>query len=102
MRRPRNPTPLSIIDLNYNPKSGRYEISERGIIYQMDMEHTRNLKEYFQGIAVRGYETKISDWYNKLDKTTKKEIVRTGNIQTMKLLFLYSQCPRFARFPFFS
>ena len=80
MRRPRKPTPLSIIDLNLNPKSGRYEITDRGITYHLELEHTRNLKDYFKGIAVRGYETKISDWYNKLDKQTKKEVVRTGNI----------------------
>ena len=83
MRRPRKPTPLSIIDLNFNPKSGRYEITERSISYQMDLEHTRNLKEYFKGVAVRGYETKISDWYNKLDKVTKKDVLRTGNFQTV-------------------
>lgn len=82
MRRPRKPTPLSIIDLNFDPKSGRYEITERGITYYMDMEHTRSLKEYFKGITVRGCQTKISDWYNKLEKVTKKEIVLTGNIHT--------------------
>lgn len=83
MRRPRKPTPLGIADLNYNLKSCRYEIAERGITYHMDLEHTRNLKEYFKGIAMRGYETKISDWYNKLDKVTKKEIIRTGIIQSI-------------------
>ena len=82
MRRPRKPTPLGIIDLNYNPKSGRYVITEMGITYLMDLEHTRSLKEYFQGIAKRGYETKISDWYDKLDKVTKKEILRNGSLQT--------------------
>ena len=81
MRRPRIPTPLSIIDLNYNPKSGRYEITERGITYYMDLEHTRGLKEHFKGVAVRGYGAIISDWYNKLDNSTKKEILRKGNIQ---------------------
>ncbi len=83
MRRPRKPTPLGIADLNYNPKSGWYEISERGITYHMDLEHTRYLKEYFKGIAVRGYETTVSEWYNKLDKITKKEVLRTGNVQTV-------------------
>ena len=82
MRRPRKPTPLGIIDLNYNPKSGQYEITERCITYHMDLEHTRNLKEYFKGIALRGNETKISDWFNKLDRVTKKEIFRTGNIHS--------------------
>lgn len=82
MRRPRKPTPLAITDLNYNPRSNLYEITERGITYQMDLEHTRNLKEYFKGVAVKGCNTKILDWYNKLDKTTKKEIIRTGNVQT--------------------
>lgn len=83
MRRPSKPTPLGISDLCYNPKSGRYEITERGITYYMDLEHTRNLKEYFKGIAVRGYETTVSGWYNKLDKIAKKEVLRTGNVQTV-------------------
>ncbi len=72
MRRPRKPTPLSIIDLNFNPRSDRYEIAERGITYHMELEHTRNLKEYFKGIAVRGYDTTVSGWYNKLDKQRRK------------------------------
>jgi hypothetical protein len=83
MRRPGKPTPLAIGDLIYNPRSGRYEITERGITYHMDLEHTRNLKEYFQGIAVRGYETTVSGWYNKLDRIIKKEVFRTGNVQTV-------------------
>ena len=82
MRRPRNPTPISILDLNFNPKSGRYEISENGIDYLMDLEHTRKLKDYFKGVTQRGKDNSISDWYNKLDNLTKKEILRTGNIQS--------------------
>ncbi len=83
MRRPNKPTPLGIIDLSYNPKSGRYEITEGGIAYHLELEHTRNLKEYFNGIAIRGIGANISDWYDKLDKITKKEIIRTGDIQTV-------------------
>lgn len=83
MRRPRNPTPLSILDLNFNPKSGRYEISENGITYHLDLEHTRNLKEFFKGVSKRGSES-LSEWYNKLDSLTKKEVLRTGNIQSTK------------------
>ena len=74
--------PISIAELYYNPKSGLYEISELGINYQMSLEHTRLLKEYFKGVAVKSNGVTIADWYNKLDMTTKKEILRTGNIQT--------------------
>jgi len=69
-------------DISYNPISAKYEITDCGIIYQMDLEHTRNLKQFFQGILKRGYGATIADWYNKLDHATKKEIIRIGTIQT--------------------
>ncbi len=82
MKRPRKPVPISIVDLYFNPQTGKYEISEMGVTYQMDLEHTRNLKQFFQGILIRGYGATIADWYNKLDHATKKEIIRIGTIQT--------------------
>ena len=82
MPRPRHSVPISLKDLQYNPKTGKYEISEFGVTYQMDLEHTRNLKQFFQGILKRGYGSTIADWYNKLDHATKKEIIRIGTIQT--------------------
>lgn len=82
MRRPQYPLPLSLGDLRYNPLTTKYEITDCGITYQMDLEHTRNLKTFFRDISIRGTGATISDWYNKLDKQTKKEISITGNIQT--------------------
>ncbi len=82
MRRPRRPLPISIADLTYNPKTGKYEISEMGVTYQMDLEHTRSLKTFFRDVYFRQRGAYISDWFNKLDLATKKEINRIGNIQT--------------------
>ncbi len=58
-------------DLVYNILSKCYQIEENGIVYSMQLEHTRLLKKHFGTIA---------DWYKKLDNETKKEIIRTGNI----------------------
>lgn len=82
MRRPRSPIPLSIADLSYNPITGKYEISEMGVTYQMDLEHTRSLKSFFKDISIRGRGATISDWYNELERETKKEINRIGSIET--------------------
>ena len=83
MSRPRKPTPFAIMDLRYNPNTKHYEITERGITYQMELEHTRLLKEYFKGVYTRNHTANVSDWYNKLDNLTRKEILRTGNIQSV-------------------
>lgn len=82
MPRPRHPVPLAVADLFYNPQTGKYEISEMGVTYQMDLEHTRSLKVFYRDVYKRGRGTLISDWYNKLDQLTKKEINRIGNIAT--------------------
>jgi len=82
MPRPRHPVPLSLADLIYNPKTGKYEISEMGVIYQMDIEHTRSLKVFYRNVSRRGKGSLIIDWYNNLDQQSKKEINRIGNIAT--------------------
>ena len=81
MPRPRHSVPISIKDLQYNPKTGKYEISEFGVTYQMDLEHTRSLKSFFKDISIRGKGATISDWYNELERETKKEINRIGSIE---------------------
>ena len=83
MTRPRHPLPLFLKDLAYNPKSGKYEVSENGNIYSMDLEQTRLLKEYFRGFHVSSNKT-VSNWYNKLPNIEKKRVYREGpiNIKT--------------------
>lgn len=80
--RPRHPLPLFLKDLAYNPKSGKYEVSENGISYSMDLEQTRLLKEYFSGFYP-GCNRSISDWFNKLGKETKKRVYRDGPINSI-------------------
>jgi len=87
MKRPRIPIPLSIADLSYNPITGKYEISEMGVTYQMNLEHTRSIKSFFKDISIRGRGATISDWYNELERETKKEITRIGNIETNEDFF---------------
>lgn len=71
--------PFVLKDLAYNMKSGLYEIEENGIIYAMQLEETRSLKEYFR--SAQGVKFPfISEWYCRLDRVTKKAIKRSGDL----------------------
>lgn len=50
-----------------------YVFCEFGVTYELNYEQFNTLK--------KSYSETIEGWYNGLDKFTKKEIVRTGNIQ---------------------
>lgn len=76
MRRAKHPVSLRLTGLTYNFKSGKYEIEENDITYSMGLEETRLLKEYFKWDVAR----LLSEWYERLDKETKKKIIRTGNV----------------------
>ena len=65
-----------IAGLQYNPKTKSYEIVENGIVYSMQLEQTRIFKRQING--------SVLDWYNYLDKETKKKITRTGNISEIE------------------
>lgn len=90
MPRPRKPVPSVIADLSYNADTSKYVISELGITYYMDLEHTRSLKEYFRGSSYYT-ELTIRDWFYKLDRLTKKQIFREG-IQTAPTDFYPDPC----------
>ncbi len=81
--RPRHPLPGVIKDLAFNAKSNKYEITELGVTYLMEIEQTRLLKEYFRGFHVGSNKT-VSDWFNKLPNIEKKRVYREGpiNIKT--------------------
>lgn len=81
--RPRHPLPGVIKDLAFNAKSNKYEITELGVTYLMEIEQTRLLKEYFRGLHVGSNKT-VSDWFNKLPNIEKKRVYREGpiNIKT--------------------
>ena len=74
MRKPRSSMSMRLINLNYSITSGLYEIAERGITYGMSIELTRELNKYFSNNSTNS----IEDWYNSLDRQTKKNIVRIG------------------------
>jgi hypothetical protein len=78
MRRARHPLPLFLRDLTFNPNTGWYEITERGVTYRMKMEHTRLMKEYFNANS----QGTLNDWYtNYLKREDKKTMERAGNIR---------------------
>lgn len=71
------PPPLR--ELQYNPKSGFYEIQENGITYQMRMEETREIKQYFRTSTGALYPT-VADWYRVTNRTIKKQVIRSGEV----------------------
>jgi hypothetical protein len=49
MRRSRHPMTASHIQFIHNPAAGKYEITEHGITYSMDLEETRLVKQFYRG-----------------------------------------------------
>ena len=74
MRKPRSNRSMKLINLNYSINSGLYEIKEGVITYGMGIELTRQLTRYFSNNSTNS----IEDWYNSLDKNTKKSVIRLG------------------------
>jgi hypothetical protein len=65
------PTLLRII---YNITTGLYEVQENDIMYAMTLGHTVLLKSHYR------HNHLVEQWYNELDRATKRQIIRTGNI----------------------
>ena len=81
MRRASKPLPPALWHLQFNPKSGFYEIREGDIIYKMQLEETRLLKDYFRDFRTQGgtkYPS-VSGWYSDLANHTKKKVAREGD-----------------------
>ncbi|MGN6476321.1 MAG: hypothetical protein ACTHKV_03775 [Flavipsychrobacter sp.] len=84
-RRPRDPIPFGLQDLKWNFKTDKYEKTEDGITYAMDLELTRHLKEYYRFFPIstlkagEKYPT-MQRWYQDLSKDEKKKVTRTGNL----------------------
>lgn len=85
MRRARHPLPYEMWGIRWDSKKGKYSLSERGITYYLDIEHTRLLKQYFRSNCMKY--PNIEKWYHDLDSFTRKEIERNGNLESMELDF---------------
>lgn len=57
--------------IKHDPATGKYYLTESGLTYYMDLEHTRLLKDYFRG-NVSG--ATISDWHRDLDRFTRAQV----------------------------
>lgn len=85
MLRARNPLPIEMWGLKFDPITGRYFFSENGMTYYMTLEHTRLLKVYYRG---NGYDhPTIEKWYNDLDRVTRNEITIIGKTHTRDIYF---------------
>ena len=79
MNRPRKPVLQKIKNrLEFNIKTGRYEIEENGIVYSMSYETAMHLKLNIANVPT------VRDWYNDLGKFTKSQIIRTGDLPKQK------------------
>ncbi len=74
--------PPQLWELQYNPQSAFYEISENGIKYRFRIEETRLLRDYFRGHRSDKGEPvpTIAGWYKSLRNPLKKQVSRTGSI----------------------
>ena len=79
MRRPAKPMPPPLRELQFNPKSGYYEIQENGITYKMRLEETREIKQYFRTSTGALYPT-VSDWYRLTNRDARKKVLREGDV----------------------
>lgn len=78
--------PPQLWELQYNSKTGFYEISENGILYQMNLEETRLLRDYFRHFNTGGGVklATVSHWYKDSNNDTKKLVIRSGMIPKSK------------------
>jgi len=74
--------PPQLWELQFNPKSGFYEITENGITYRLRIEETRLLRDYFRGHRSDNGETvpTIAGWYKSVSNPLKKQVERSGSI----------------------
>jgi hypothetical protein len=84
-RRPKHPRPYGLLDLTIVPGTDLYQKKENGITYQMPLELTRLLKEYYRYFkdgteeGTEKYPT-MQRWYRDLKKEDKKKVIRLGNL----------------------
>ncbi len=82
MRRPSKPMPPALWSLRFNPKSGFYEIEENRILYRMNQEETRDLRDYFRDFNHCGGTVipTVAGWYKGTGKEVKKKVSREGEV----------------------
>ena len=85
MRRARNPLPIEIWGLNFDPITGRYFLNENGLAYYMTLEHTRLLKAYYRGNISN--KPTIEKWFNDLDRFTRSQIIINGKTEIRDIYF---------------
>jgi hypothetical protein len=79
MPRARHPLPFEMKGIKNDQEAGKYILTENGITYSMNLEHTRLLKQYFRGNYIDN--PTIEKWYKDLDRFTRKEIKITGKLE---------------------
>lgn len=78
-RRPTSSMPTEIKErLIHNPFTFKYEIEENGVKYEMPLESTRELKDFFK----HDRNATLDKWYRQLPKASRELVKRTGNIRT--------------------
>jgi hypothetical protein len=79
MRRAPHPASLRLAGLKYNTREGTYEIKENGLLYAMDLEMTRLLKNYFKWCdPSHAPQRNMETWYWSLSREERARVHRTG------------------------
>jgi hypothetical protein len=61
-------------------KPGVYEFEEFGVTYELNYEQFNLLKNAFS-VSQGDVNNSIEKWYKSLDRFTRKEVKRTGNLK---------------------
>lgn len=72
-RRAKKPASFYLKGLLKPSQPGIYKLEENDITYELNYEQFNHLKTAH---------CTIEEWYSQLDRFTKKQIIRYGNIQT--------------------
>ena len=85
MRRPQHDTPPRHLNIDYNPKTGLYDVSKRHLnmeecpVYSMPLEIIRVLAKYYRLRSCGTDVPSLEKFYNDLSKEDKALVITTAN-----------------------
>lgn len=79
MRRPDRPLHPDLKKVTRNPRTGLYDLNEKGVTYSLTLEQLRALNHYFRSFYPDEYSNTptLERWYADIDRFTRKSIIRS-------------------------
>ena len=78
-RNPKQSLPYYLRSVKFNLNTHLYDLTEFDIHYHLTYEQFNDLKKSFD-VKKRGSNTTILEWYNNLNRFSKKKVKRSGDI----------------------